>query len=163
MLQGQRDLQTVAERIMSELTPLVSAQHGVFYVKEGNESAPILKLLSPYAYNERKSLANKFHFGEGVVGQCALEKKPILLTNVPDEYIRISFGTWRSYTPQYRSAPILFEGDVLGVTELASFEQFSEIHLLFLEQLMESLGVVINMISHGAYRTTTAAVPDSRR
>ena len=147
MLQGQRDLQTVAERIMSELTPLVSAQHGVFYVKEGNESSPILKLLSTYAYKERKSLANKFHFGEGVVGQCALEKKPIQLTNVPDDYIRISSGLGEASPRNIVVLPILFEGDVLGVTELASFEKFSEIHLLFLEQLMESLGVVINMIS----------------
>src|SRR5204862_265189 len=93
MLQGQRDLETVSKLILSELAPLVSAQHGVFFVMDsGNMSQPLLKLLSSYAYKERKSLSNQFHVGEGLVGQCVLEKERILLTEVPSDYIRINSG-----------------------------------------------------------------------
>src|SRR5207249_1575626 len=77
MLQGQRDLQTVAQHIMSELTPLVSAQHGVFYVMDAEASHPLLKLLSSYGYRTRKNVSNRFQIGESLVGQCALEKRPI--------------------------------------------------------------------------------------
>jgi HAMP domain-containing protein/CheY-like chemotaxis protein/signal transduction histidine kinase len=146
MLQGQRDLQTVAQSIMSELTPLVSAQHGVFYVKDNNNGEPTLKLLSSYGYKERKSVANRFQIGESLVGQCALEKKPILITNPPGDYIKITSGLGEGTPRNIIVLPVLFEGQVLAVTELASFEHFSPIHQLFLEQLMESLGVVLNMI-----------------
>ncbi|PSB57603.1 histidine kinase, partial [Chroococcidiopsis cubana CCALA 043] len=93
MLQGQRDLETVSKLILSELAPLVSAQHGVFYLMESGENhLPYLKLISSYAYRERKHLANRFYLGEGLVGQCALEKERILITEVPSNYIKISSG-----------------------------------------------------------------------
>jgi HAMP domain-containing protein/signal transduction histidine kinase/CheY-like chemotaxis protein len=147
MLQGQRDLQTVAQTIMSELTPLVSAHHGVFYLTENGQENPHLKLLSSYAYVERKNVSNQFEVGEGLVGQCALEKKPILLTNVPEDYIKITSGLGEGKPLNIMVMPVLFEGQVMAITELASFERFSSIHQIFLEQLMESLGVVLNMIS----------------
>ncbi|MCI0603886.1 HAMP domain-containing protein [bacterium] len=146
MLQGQRDLQTVAQSIMSELTPLVSAQHGVFYVKDSEGGQPMLKLLSSYGYKVRKSVANKFQYGESLVGQCALEKKPILITDPPKDYVKISSGLGEGTPRNIIVLPVLFEGQVMAVTELASFEHFSPVHQLFLEQLMESLGVVLNMI-----------------
>ncbi len=146
MLQGQRDLQTVAQHIMSELTPLVSAQHGVFYVKDSEGGQPVLKLLSSYGYQQRKTVSNRFEVGEGLVGQCALERKPIVITNVPDDYIKISSGLGEGRPKNIIVLPVLFEGQVMAVTEIASFEEFSQIHQLFLEQLMESLGVVLNMI-----------------
>src|SRR3989454_1649651 len=83
MMQGQKNLDTVSRLIMSELTPLVSAHHGAFFTMDQDDRAPVLKLASTYAYKERKNLANRFRFGEGLVGQCALEKKPILLTRGP--------------------------------------------------------------------------------
>src|SRR5687767_3182581 len=102
MMQGQRDLESVSRLIMSELTPLVSAQHGAFYMKDEdnsdgtttfrNEGGETLRLVATYAYKERKHVANRFAPGEGLVGQAALEKKPILLTNVPDDYIQINSG-----------------------------------------------------------------------
>ena len=89
MLQGQRDLATVSNMILSELAPLVSAQHGVFYaltsLDDGGE--PVLQFQAGYGYKERKHLANHFRLGEGLVGQCALEKQRILLTEVPGDYI----------------------------------------------------------------------------
>src|SRR5260221_1724286 len=111
------------------------------------EQASILKLTSSYAYRERKSVSNAFRLGEGLVGQCALEKKTILLTRVPADYIQISSGLGEASPLNIIVLPVLFEGEVKAVIELASFHPFSAIHQLFLDQLMESIGVVLNMIS----------------
>ncbi|MEG4018681.1 MULTISPECIES: HAMP domain-containing protein [unclassified Microcoleus] len=146
MLQGQRDLETVSKLILSELTPLVSAQHGVFFMMESVEHDPFLKLLSTYAYRERKHIGNRFSLGEGLVGQCALEKERILLTEVPDNYVKISSGLGESAPLNVVVLPVLFEGKVTAVIELASFRRFSEIHLTFLDQLTESIAIVLNTI-----------------
>ncbi|AFZ16358.1 HAMP domain-containing protein [Allocoleopsis franciscana] len=147
MLQGQRDLETVSKLILSELTPLVGAQHGVFYIMDGNETHPLLKLLSSYAYRERKNLANRFRLGEGLVGQCALEKERILITELPDDYIKISSGLGESSPRNAVVLPVLFEGMVTAVIELASFRRFNEIHLTFFDQLTESIAIVLNTIA----------------
>ncbi|MEX2110253.1 MAG: HAMP domain-containing protein [Gemmatimonadaceae bacterium] len=147
MMQGQKDLEAVSKLIMSELTPLVSAHHGAFYIMEGDKSTPVLRLIASYAYKERKHVGNRFHLGEGLVGQAALEKKPILLTNVPEDYIRITSGLGEAPPRNVLVLPVLFEGDVKAVIELASFLPFSQIHQLFLDQFAESVGVVINMIA----------------
>ena len=148
MLQGQRDLETVSKLILSELAPLVNAQHGVFYLMEnGDHHDPLLKLLSTYAYRERKNLANRFQLGEGLVGQCALEKERILLTEVPDNYIKISSGLGEASPLNAVVLPVLFEGQVTAVIELASFRRFSEIHLMFFDQLTESIAIVLNTIA----------------
>src|SRR5213075_2931462 len=148
MMQGQKDLESVSKLIMSELTPLVSAHHGAFYIMdEEDNNTPVLKLIASYAYKERKHIGNRFHLGEGLVGQAALEKKPILLTNVPDDYIRITSGLGEAPPRNVIVLPVLFEGEVKAVIELASFLPFSQIHQLFLDQLAETVGVVINMIS----------------
>ncbi|HEY9800301.1 MAG TPA: HAMP domain-containing protein [Leptolyngbyaceae cyanobacterium] len=147
MLQGQRDLETVSKLILSELAPLVGAQHGVFYLMEGVEHQNYLKLLSTYAYRERKHLANRFQLGEGLVGQCALEKERILLTEVPSDYVKISSGLGESSPLNAVVLPVLFEGQVTAVIELASFRRFSEIHLTFFDQLTESIAIVLNTIA----------------
>jgi HAMP domain-containing protein/CheY-like chemotaxis protein/signal transduction histidine kinase len=148
MLQGQRDLETVSRLILSELAPLVSAQHGVFYLLDGGEDhTAYLKLLSTYAYRERKHLANRFRLGEGLVGQCALEKERILLTEVPPDYIKISSGLGEATPLNAVVLPVLFEGQVTAVIELASFRRFSEIHLTFFDQLTESIAIVLNTIA----------------
>jgi len=147
MMQGQKDLEAVSKLIMSELTPLVSAHHGTFYIMEEENNTSVLKLIASYAYKERKHVGNRFYLGEGLVGQAALEKKPILLTNVPDDYIRITSGLGEAPPRNILVLPVLFEGQVKAVIELASFLPFSQIHQLFLDQLADSIGVVINMIS----------------
>jgi signal transduction histidine kinase/HAMP domain-containing protein/ActR/RegA family two-component response regulator len=146
MMQGQKNLETVSRLIMSELTPLVSAHHGAFFMMDVEEDASVLKLTATYAYRERKNVGNRFRPGEGLVGQCALEKKSILLTHVPNDYIQINSGLGEATPLSIIVLPVLFEGEVKAVIELASFRAFSDIHQLFLDQLMESLGVVINMI-----------------
>ncbi|HWJ22461.1 MAG TPA: HAMP domain-containing protein [Gemmatimonadaceae bacterium] len=148
MMQGQKNLDAVARLIMSELTPLVAARQGAFYIMEGSEQgAQRLRLIASYAYKERKHVSNVWHLGEGLVGQAALEKKPILLTNVPDDYIQITSGLGEAPPRNIIVLPILFEGEVKAVVELASFLPFSQIHQTFLDQLQESIGVVLNMIS----------------
>src|SRR5687768_17089927 len=132
---------------MSELTPLVSAHHGAFYIMDREDNAPVLKLIASYAYKERKHVGNRFLLGEGLIGQAALEKKPILLTNVPPDYIYITSGLGEAPPRNFLVMPVLFEGEVKAVIELASFLPFSQIHQLFLDQLGESVGVVLNMIA----------------
>ena len=148
MLQGQRDLAEVSSMILSELAPLVSAQHGVFYSMtsppEGGE--PVLQLQAGYGYEERKHLSTSFQVGQGLVGQCAKEKKRILLTDVPDDYVRINSGLGESPPLNIIVLPVLFEGSVRAVVELASFSPFSLTHQAFLDQLTESIGLVLNTI-----------------
>ena len=147
MMQGQKDLDTVSRLIMSELTPLISAHHGAFFMmdKEGKEA--VLKLAATYAYKERKGLSNRFHLGEGLVGQCALERKSILLTKVPSDYVQINSGLGEAPPLNIIVLPVVFEGEVKAVIELASFNTFSAIHQIFLDQLTGSIGVVLNMIA----------------
>jgi HAMP domain-containing protein/CheY-like chemotaxis protein/signal transduction histidine kinase len=145
MMQGQKDLSTVSQMIMSELTPLVGAHHGAFYI--GEQDTDALRLLATYAYKERKNLSNVFKPGEGLVGQAALEKKPIVVSNVPDDYVKISSGLGEAPPRYIIVIPVLFEGEVKAVIELGSFRAFNQNQQVFLDQLAESVGVVINMIS----------------
>ncbi len=149
MMQGQRDLQTVTRLIMSELTPTVSAQHGAFFLAEqanSDDEAARLKLKATYGYKMRKNVSNEFKVGEGLVGQSAIEKKTILITQAPDDYIKVTSGLGESAPVNIMVLPIVFEDQILGVIELGSFRPFSEINQQFLEQLIETIGVVLNTI-----------------
>ncbi|MGO8880254.1 MAG: response regulator, partial [Desulfomonilaceae bacterium] len=145
-LQGQRDVKSVAQLLLSELAPLVSAQHGVFYNMETMDSKPMLKLASTYGYKERKNLAKQWLIGEGLVGQCAYEKQRILLSQVPADYIQITSGLGEATPLNIVVLPVIFEAEVKAVIELASFQRFSDIHLSFVEQLTDSLGIILNNI-----------------
>jgi CheY-like chemotaxis protein/HAMP domain-containing protein len=151
LLQGQRDALTVSSMLLSELSPLVGASHAVVYVirpetDDGSSAVPVLKLLASYGYTGRKGLPAKWAIGEGLVGQCALERQRILLTNVPPGYIEITSGLGEAAPLNIVVLPVVFEKDVKAVIELASFERFSPTHITFLEQLTESLGIVLNTI-----------------
>ena len=147
MMQGQRDISTAAQLIMSELTPLVNAQHGTFFMLEAEESESVLNLIASYAFTVRKNVASRFQLKEGLVGQCAFEKKRILLTQVPGDYIYVTSSLGESKPVNVIVLPILFEGEIKAVIELATFEAFSQNYLNFLDQLMDSLGVMLNMIA----------------
>ena len=147
LLQGQKDLMAVARLILSELAPVVAAQHGAFYLLDSEGGAPVLKLLSSYAFQRRKQLANRFIPGEGLVGQCVLEKQQILVTELPDDYTHIISGLGGAPPRNLVVLPVLFEDEVKAVLELASFHRFTEIHLTFLDQLAESIGIVLNTIA----------------
>jgi CheY-like chemotaxis protein/signal transduction histidine kinase/HAMP domain-containing protein len=161
MMQGQKDLEGVSRLIMSELTPLVSAHHGAFFIMDQDQGSPMLRLVASYAYRVRKNVANRFAIGEGLVGQAALEKHPILLQNVPDDYIQITSGLGEAPPRNIVVLPVLFEGQVKAVIELASFLPFSQIHQTFLDQLAEAIGVVLNMI--GASMRTEELLEQSQK
>jgi signal transduction histidine kinase/HAMP domain-containing protein len=148
MLQGERDLSTVSNMVLSELAPLINAQHALFYVTDRDEDdQPALNLAASYAFNNRKHIANSFRLREGLIGQCAYEKQRILLTNVPTDYIQISSGLGEAAPLNIIVLPAIFEGEVKAVIELATFGEFSETHQSFLDQLMESIGIVLNTIA----------------
>ena len=148
MLQGQRDLGAVSAMILSELAPLVSAQHGVFYsmINPPDGGEGVLELQAGYGYESRRRLSSSFRVGEGLVGQCAKEKKRILLTEVPGDYVRINSGLGAAPPLNIIVLPVLFEGSVRAVVELASFSAFSATHQAFLDQLPESIGLVLSTI-----------------
>jgi HAMP domain-containing protein len=137
MLQGQKDLTTVTRRILSELAQVVNAQQGMFYILEQDEDAQNkkLKLFSAYAYNTDLNITREFAIGQGLVGQVAVEKERVLLTNVPKDYIKISSGLGESTPASVIVLPVVFETEIKAVIELASFSEFSETHLDFLSQL----------------------------
>jgi CheY-like chemotaxis protein len=131
---------------MSELTPLVGAQHGAFFMRQSDGVDDVLRLIATYGYKERKNVPNTFKLGEGLVGQAALEQSSILLTEAPDDYIKIVSGLGNSAPVNLIVLPVLFEDQVMAVIELASFSHFSDVQRGFLDQLSESIGVVLNTI-----------------
>ena len=150
MLQGQRDVITVSRMLLSELAPLVASQHAVMYLMQAPGQNPNvimrLKLIASYGYQVRKNLSTEWAVGEGAVGQAAFEKQRILITNLPEDYVQIVSGLGQGTPRNIVILPILFEGQVKAVIELASFERFQAIHLNFLDQLAEGLGIVFNSI-----------------
>ena len=147
MLQGHRDLETVSRLLMSELPPLVEAQYGAFYTAEtgpGDETE--YKLLAGYGLPPREHRASSFGVGEGLIGQAALEGKTILVTDLPAGYITIGSGLGEASPRGVMALPVPFEEQVLAVIELASFRPFTPVNQAFLEQIVETVGVVLNTI-----------------
>ena len=144
MLQGQRDLATVGRMLLSELAPLVSAQQGVIYQMESEESGKMV-LLSAFA-NTPDGYLQELKIGEGLIGQCAAEKRRMLITHLPDHTVPIRSGLFEAVPQNVIVLPVLFEDRVKAVIELASLSIFTASHLAFLEQLTASIGIVLNSI-----------------
>jgi HAMP domain-containing protein/CheY-like chemotaxis protein/signal transduction histidine kinase len=145
MLQGQRDLVTVGRLLLSELTPLVNAHQGVIYQMEYDEVAR-LKLLSSYADEVAEGHKVGLDLGESLVGQCAADKRRLLITDVPDSAVPISSAMFRVPPRSIVVLPILFESQVKAVIELASVNTFTASQMTFLDQLTASIGIVLNSI-----------------
>jgi HAMP domain-containing protein/CheY-like chemotaxis protein/signal transduction histidine kinase len=145
MLQGQRDLTTVGRSLLSELAPLVSAQQGVIYQMESEESGTMV-LLSAFADSDQDGHPSRLHVGNGLVGQCAAEKQRMLITDVPANAVPIRSGLFQAVPRSVIVLPILFEDRVKAVIELASLTVFTASHLAFLDQLTSSIGIVLNSI-----------------
>ncbi|GAA2305061.1 HAMP domain-containing protein [Streptomyces hawaiiensis] len=156
LMQGRRDLEDVASLIMSELTPVVSAQHGAFFVAmplvDGEDMSATdedqyeLRMLGSYGYS-MGSMPTSFQPGEALVGTAAEEKRTILVENAPSGYLKISSGLGEAPPAQVIVLPVLFEGSVLGVIELASFTPFTQIQKDFLNQIAEMIATSVNTIS----------------
>ena len=146
MLQGQRDLTNVGRMVLSELCPVVSAQQAEFYVLDGKTEEPQLTLLAGYASEGREALGKRIGLGQGLVGQCALDKQKVLIDQLPPDYVKVSSGLGSAPPRSVLVLPLIFEGQVRGVLELASMSGFNSSHQAFLEQLTESIGIVLNTI-----------------
>ncbi|HXD43957.1 MAG TPA: HAMP domain-containing protein [Pseudolabrys sp.] len=144
MLQGQRDLGTVGRLLLTELTPLVNAQQSVIYQMEGDEAR--LQLLSSYAGMEEGGHPSALRLGDGLIGQCAIDKRRLLITDIPDEVVPISSALFKAPPRNIVVLPVLFENQVKAVIELASIDAFTPLQLTFLEQLTASIGIVLNSI-----------------
>jgi HAMP domain-containing protein/CheY-like chemotaxis protein/signal transduction histidine kinase len=146
MLQGQRDLATVGRMMLSELAPLVEAQHGVIYQVQADGATQTLKLLAAYADDAAEGYAQQLQMGEGLIGQCARDARRMLITEMPANVVPIRSGLFRAPPRHVIVLPVLFEGDVKAVIELASLGEFTALQLSFLEQLTMSIGIVLNSI-----------------
>jgi CheY-like chemotaxis protein/signal transduction histidine kinase/HAMP domain-containing protein len=145
MLQGQRDLGTVGRLLLTELTPLVNAQIGVIYQME-SEDKPSLHLLSAYADDGEYSHPEFIRLGEGLIGQCAADKRRMLITEMPAHVVAIGSSVFKVAPRNVIVLPVLFENQVKAVIELASVSAFTTLQMTFLEQLTDSIGIVLNSI-----------------
>ncbi|MFC9793280.1 HAMP domain-containing protein [Streptomyces sp. NPDC057695] len=146
LMQGPRDLAVVAELVMDELTPLVTAQYGAFYLAEEGPAGVELGLVGSYGRPAGDTGKSRFRLGESLVGQAARSRRTIVAENVPAEYVTISSGLGHTARGSLVVLPIVVEGQVLGVIELMSFSPFTSVHRDFLEQLMETVGVNLSTI-----------------
>jgi len=164
MMQGHRDLAVVAELIMDELAPLVGAQHGTFFLSEAVNGDTQLRLIAGYGLRAdmaEGSAPTQYRLGQSLIGQVAKSKRSIVIANLPEGYVKISSGIGEAPPANLAVLPILFEDQVLGVIELASFTSFSPVQTDFLEQLTETLGVNFNTIIANA--RTDALLDESQR
>jgi HAMP domain-containing protein/CheY-like chemotaxis protein len=145
MLQGQRELSTVGRTLLSELAPLVNAHQAIIYQMDTEEEQELV-LLSAYAGNGPDGYLRRVSIGEGLLGQCAAEKRRILINDLPDHEVTIRSGMFDAVPRNVIILPVLFEDRVKAVIELASLSTFTASHLAFLEQLTASIGIVLNSI-----------------
>jgi HAMP domain-containing protein/signal transduction histidine kinase/ActR/RegA family two-component response regulator len=148
-MQGQRNIKTLAQLIMSELTPLVGAQVGAFYLAvggvDGTGEDAAFEWTAGFGAAVPKG-RNRWRAGEGLVGQCALERKPILVDDVPKSGLRVRSGLVDAAASHVVVMPVLFEGRVLAVLELAALEPLPEVNRQLLHQIVETVGVALNTI-----------------
>ena len=161
MMQGHRDLAVVAELMMDELAPLVGAQHGTFFLSEPVNGDTQLRLIAGYGLRADKAAPIQYRLGQSLIGQAARSKRSIVAADLPEGYVKISSGLGEAPPANLAVLPILFEDQVLGVIELASFTPFTPVQTDFLEQLTETLGVNFNTIIANA--RTDALLEESQR
>ncbi|MFC3454565.1 HAMP domain-containing protein [Amycolatopsis speibonae] len=161
LMQGHRDLRVVATLILNELTPLVGAQHGTLFLTESGEDGTRLRLITSYGHSEDPGAPLGFAMGQSLIGQAAQTKKPIVVDRTPPDFVKISSSLGSSPPVTLIVLPIVFEDQVLGVIELASFGEFTAVGKDFLEQLMETIGVNVNTIIANA--RTDSLLEESQR
>jgi HAMP domain-containing protein/CheY-like chemotaxis protein/signal transduction histidine kinase len=164
MLQGQRDLVRVGQMLLSELAPLVGAHQGVLYqsAEDASDIGPgTLRLVAAYADDAKEPHPPVIKFGAGLVGQCALDKKRMVITDLPKGATRVGSSLFSVVPRSVIVLPVLFEGEVKAVIELASLNLYTPSHLAFLDQLTSSIGIVLNSIE--ATMQTEALLDQSQK
>ena len=161
LMQEHRDLVTVADLIMEEMVPLIGAQHGTFFLADASGGETRLRLIAGYGLRADLDAPSHLRLGQSLIGQVAKTKKPLLVTGAPADYVKISSGLGEATPVNLVVMPIVFEGEVLGVIEVGSFNAFTRTHQDFLEQLMEAIGVNVNALMANA--RTDALLEESQR
>lgn len=146
-LQESKNLESFSQKFIQEMTPIVQGTYGVFYLNGQEDSEPLFNLTASYAYKKQPGAFQAFKLGEGLVGQCGLDKKAVLLTEVPDDYVRISSGTGEAAPAYLFIVPIVFEKKVRAVFEIASFHPFSPIEQELILKLADYSGIIIDNIA----------------
>lgn len=147
-ISGSTSIESLAETFLSKVVPLVGGSHAVFYVKENREDVgeAVYKLRASYAFKERKHMSNEITVGEGLIGQAILEKAPIILSKVPSDYITVKSGLGEAPPLNLYVLPILFEDEVKGVFEIASFQPFTDTQQALLEDVVNDLGIILDSV-----------------
>ncbi|MBL7501105.1 HAMP domain-containing protein [Frankia sp. CNm7] len=161
LMQGHRDLATVAQLVIDELAPLVGAQHGTFFLVDTAVEQPAFDLIASYGYRPSSTTPRRFGLGDSLIGQAARTRRTIVVDQTPTDYITIGSSVGRAAPVALVVLPIVFEDQALGVIELASFAPFTEVHHAFLNQLTETIGVNVNTIVANA--RTDALLVESQR
>lgn len=146
LLEGINSLEEVSQRFISEFTPVLGAHYGAIYICEEDKDPNKLEIRGSYAFEDDEAPKQKFTIGEGLVGQVALDKKPVSLASPPEDYMKVKSGWGSSKPGSILIYPILFENEVLGVVEIASFEKFTSLEEQLLSQLTQALGIILNNI-----------------
>lgn len=142
------NVQMLAELLITKLVPMVGGSYGAFYIKEVEDGKPYLRRMSSYALLDKENRFERFELGEGLIGQCAMENRSILLEQVPDDYIKVGSGTGVGTPNNIIIFPVRFEGDILAVIEIASFEVFTPSKVKLLKEVNNNIGLTINSISN---------------
>ncbi len=161
LMRGQRDLSTVAELIMDELIPLVGAQHGTFFLADTSGREAKLRLIAGYGLLADANAPSQFALGQSLIGQAAKSKKPIVVTDLPADYVKVSSGLGEAAPVNLMVLPVVVEDQVLGVIEAGSFTRFTGVQREFMDQLMEIIGVNVKAIIANA--RTDALLAESQR
>ena len=147
IVRGEQNIGQLSAKIISELTSYMDAQIGALYLLDDTEKEnPYLKLTGSYAYKKRKNLSNKFKLGEGLVGQAFLEKQQIVVSNVPEDYVKITSGLGEAVPRFIVETPFSFENDVIGVIEIGTINEMTDLELQYLEQAVAVTGISFNVV-----------------
>ncbi|MFJ8245920.1 ATP-binding protein [Peribacillus asahii] len=146
MYQGIHDLKTLGQRFITKITSMIDANYGVFYVKQGTGEERFHSIAS-YAFNGQNSGQSSFGYGEGIVGQAALEKRTIYLTDLPEDYIKVASGVGSASPTNLMVIPVEYEGEVIVVIELAKFQEFTPIQQTLINQVANQIGVTVKSVS----------------
>ncbi|MCP4696972.1 MAG: response regulator [Gammaproteobacteria bacterium] len=142
---GDLKMKQLAENIIDFLTPYAGAQVGAFYLLEKTgEEESLLRMVASHAYVWRKSAADAFKIREGLVGQAAYEQKMFVITQAPEDYVHIKSGLGESAPGAILVTPFIYENELKGVIELASFQRFTDLQLEFLKQAMPVIAIAVN-------------------
>jgi len=145
-LQGERDSHSAAQKVLSEFADAIGSRHGMFYSLDSGTGASDFSLLASYAHHERKTLSNSFALGQGLIGQCALEKQKIVVDDLPDNFVRISSGVGEASPAATVVIPVMFENKVKAVIEQASLKPLNSMQFEYLDQAANNLGVILNSV-----------------